>query len=473
MTDCRQASFGFQGLGRRKVEADFSGGHLSSDSGVLLIGELDQRLGLSAAFARCFEDRRDQNLIEHSVLDLVRQRVYGLVAGYEDINDHERLKHDPLLATAVGKEDPLGTERCVRDQGKALAGKSTINRLELGAQRQTGVHKIHADADAIERFFIEAGVAAIPRKTKEIVLDFDATDDLIHGMQEGRFYHGYYHNYCYLPLYCFCGNIPLLAKLRKSDIDPSAGTVEALQKIVPALRRRFGKKVRIIVRADSGFCRDELLRWCEDNGVFYCVGLARNKRLIKHLEKALFSARAMACLCGGYAIEFDEFAYRTLNSWTRERRVIGKAQIMPKGENPRFIVTNLPGDCADRSAAARRLYKEFYCARGEMENRIKEQQLDLFSDRTSTGWMTSNQLRLWFSTLAHLLVELLRAHALAGTRLAQATAGTIRQDLLKCAAAVKISVRRIYIQMCTSFPLQELWKRAHQRITALPAAGSG
>jgi hypothetical protein len=468
MTDCKQKNFGFQGLGRRKVEADFSGGHLSSNSGVLLIGELDRRLGLSAAFARCFGDRRDQRLIEHSVLDLVRQRVYGLVAGYEDINDHERLKYDPLLATVVGKEDPLGKERCVRDQGKALAGKSTLNRLELGAQLETGLHKIHADADAIESFFVEAGVAAIPRKTKEIILDFDATDDLIHGMQEGRFYHGYYRNYCYLPLYCFCGNIPLLAKLRKSDIDPCQGTVEALERVVSAVRERFGEKVKIIVRADSGFCRDELMSWCEDNGVFYCIGLAKNKRLIKHLDKALFSARVTACLCGGHATQFDEFEYRTLTSWTRARRVIGKAQIMPKGENPRFIVTNLPGNAADHFAA-RRLYKEFYCARGEMENRIKEQQLDLFSDRTSTGWMASNQLRLWFSTLAHLLVELLRSHGLAGTRLAKATAGTIRQELLKCAAAVKISVRRVYIQMCTSFPLQQLWERAYLRIAALPA----
>ena len=288
MTDCKQITFGFQGLGRRKVEADFSGGHLSSDSGVLLFGELDQRLGLSDAFARCFSDSRDQRLIEHSVPELIRQRVYGLIAGYEDINDHERLKYDPLLATAVGKEDPLGEDRCARDQGKALAGKSTLNRLELGAQKQTGLHKIHADADAIESFFIEAGVAAIPANSKEIILDFDATDDLIHGMQEGRFYNGYYRNYCYLPLYCFCGNIPLLAQLKTSDIDASTGTVEALEKIVPALRKRFGKEVKIIVRGDSGFCRDEILKWCEENNVFYCIGLAKNKRLIQELNNALF-----------------------------------------------------------------------------------------------------------------------------------------------------------------------------------------
>lgn len=470
MTDCKQANFGFQALGRRKVEADFSGGHLSSDSGVLLIGELDQRLRLSDTFARCFSDSRDQRLIEHSVPELIRQRVYGLVAGYEDINDHERLKYDPLLATAVGKEDPLGEDRCARDQGKALAGKSTLNRLELGAHKQAGLHKIHADADAIESFFIEAGVAAIPGNSKEIILDFDATDDLIHGMQEGRFYNGYYRNYCYLPLYCFCGNIPLLAQLKTSDIDASTGTVEALKKIVPALRKRFGKKAKIIVRGDSGFCRDEILKWCEDNNVFYCIGLAKNTRLIQQLNNALFCARAAALLCGGHATEFDEFEYRTLKSWSCTRRVIGKAQIMPNGENPRFIVTNLSAESSDPAArfAPRRLYKELYCARGEMENRIKEQQLDLFSDRTSTGWMASNQLRLWFSTLAQLLVELLRSHALAGTRLAKATTGTIRQELLKCAASVRISVRRVYIRMCTSFPLQALWQSVYRKIAAIP-----
>jgi hypothetical protein len=254
-------------------------------------------------------------------------------------------------------------------------------------------------------------------------------------------------------------------------MDASAGTVEALEKIVSALRKRFGRKVKIIARADSGFCRDEILSWCEDNGVFYCIGLAKNKRLIQQLGDALFHARAMACLCGGHATEFDEFEYRTLGSWSRARRVIGKAQIMPKGENPRFIVTNLSAGGVDPAErfAPRRLYKELYCARGEMENRIKEQQLDLFSDRTSTDWMASNQLRLWFSTLAQLLVELLRSHALSGTRLAKATAGTIRQELLKCAASVRISVRRVYIQMCTSFPLQKLWEQVYRRITALPA----
>lgn len=471
MTECKQTNFKFQGLGRRKVEADFSGGHLSSDSGVLLIGELDARLGLSDAFASCFSDSRDQRLIEHSVPELIRQRVFGLVAGYEDINDHERLKFDPLLATAVGKENPLGEDRCARDQGKALAGKSTLNRLEVGAEKQTGAHKIHADAEALEAFFIEAGVAAIPAHTKEIILDFDATDDLIHGMQEGRFYNGYYRNYCYLPLYCFCGNIPLLAQLKTSDTDASSGTVEALKKIVRALRKRFGKKVKIIVRGDSGFCRDGILTWCETNHIYYCIGMAKNQRLIQHLNNALFSARVTALLSGGYATEFDEFEYRTHESWSRARRVIGKAQIMPKGENPRFIVTNLSAESIDPAArfAPRRLYKELYCARGEMENRIKEQQLDLFSDRTSTAWMASNQLRLWFSTLAQLFVELLRSHALTGTQLAKATTGTIRQELMKCAAAVKISVRRVYIQMCSSFPRQELWQRVYQRITALPA----
>ena len=444
---------------------------------ISLIGELDRKLGLCQRFADCFDDRRDPLFVEHSLLDLVRQRVFGLAAGYEDLNDHDELRRDPLLAACVGKEDVLGQQRAEHLQGTALAGKSTLNRLELAPAQGGHYHKFGCEPEAMEEFFIEAGVENIPGNCREIILDFDATDDLIHGLQEGRFFHGYYRNYCYLPLYCFCGGLPLFAKLRQSNIDPAEGTLEALQKIVGAIRRRFGNKKKIIVRADSGFCRDELLDWCERHAIYYCIGLARNARLEQLLAPTRDRAVQMAILTGGRATSFGEFEYRTLKSWSRARRVIGKAQIMPDKDNPRFVVTNLPrdgfeGDAPERFAP-KNLYRELYCARGEMENRIKEQQLGLFADRTSTHWIASNQLRLWFSTLAYLLVELLRARALGGTKLAHATVSTIRQHLFKIAAVVKVSVRRVLFEMCSSFPLQRLWALAHQRIRMLPQAAAG
>jgi hypothetical protein len=296
---------------------------------------------------------------------------------------------------------------------------------------------------------------------------------LIHGSQEGRFFHGYYRNYCYLPLYAFCGDIPLVAKLRPSDVDGAQGTLEYLQKIVRAVRKRFGKRIRIIVRGDSGFCREALMSWCEDNGIYYCLGLKRNARLEQLLEPAMFSAKQIAILCGGYSTFFTEFEYRTLKSWTRSRRVIGKAQVLPKGTNPRFVVTNIPREGFEGESALRfepkALYRDFYCARGDMENRIKEQQLDLFADRTSTHWMASNQLRLWFSTLAYLMVTLLRSRLLEGTKLARASVGTIRLRLFKIATAVKVSVRRILFSMSSTFPHQDLFKTALHRLKALEA----
>ena len=372
----------------------------------------------------------------------------------------------PIHGLIAGKSDPLGQDRILeRDKGKALAAQSTLNRLELSAEAiDARYHKIQAQPDKIEQLLIKRGVKAIPRKSAEIVLDLDATDDPLHGSQQGAYFHGYYRAYCYLPLYCFCGNIPLLAKLRDCKRDASDGTVEALQKIVPVIRQRFGSKVRIIVRADSGFARDAIMAWCEDNGVFYCLGLARNERLGQRVEADFESLKVQIqeAKVETPCRSFTEFEYSTLSSWTKARRVIGKAEILPKGDNPRFIVTNLPKDGWNDPIQAARfepgaLYEKFYCARGDMENRIKEQQMDLFADRTSTHWLASNQLRLWFSAFAHLIMSTLQAEVLRGTELEAASIGQIRLRLFKIAARLKTSVRRIHIELCSAYPLKGLF----------------
>jgi hypothetical protein len=476
MTDCREQSWLFQDLGNRKVEVDFGGGYLSSDGGGLILRELERHSGLLRDFSGCFVDYRDQRYVEHSVQELVSQRIHGLVLGYEDLNDHDHLRLDPIHGLIAGKSDPLGQDRILeRDKGKALAAHSTLNRLELSAEAiDARYHKIQAQPDEIEPLLIKRGVKAIPRKSAEIVLDFDATDDPLHGSQQGAYFHGYYRHYCYLPLYCFCGNIPLFAKLRDCKRDASDGTVEALQKIVPAIRQRFGKKVRIIVRADSGFAREAIMAWCEENHVFYCLGLARNDRLTELLKTDFEALRAQIkeTKVETPCRSFTEFEYSTLDSWTKARRVIGKAEILSQGDNPRFIVTNLPKDgWATRTQAARfeaaALYEKFYCARGDMENRIKEQQMDLFADRTSTHWLASNQLRLWFSAFAHLIMSTLQAGVLKGTELESASIGQIRLRLFKIAARLKTSARRIHIELCSAYPLKGLFSLVHQRISAL------
>jgi DDE family transposase len=478
MTDCKAQRWLFQDLGNRKVEVDFGGGYLSSDGGGLILRELERHSGLLGDLAQCFIDYRHPCYIEHSVQELVSQRIYGLVLGYEDLNDHDHLRRDPVHGLICGKSDPLGQDRILeRDKGNALAAQSTLNRLELSAQGiDQRYHKIEAQSEKIQELLIKRGVKAIPRKSAEIVLDFDATDDPLHGRQEGAYFNGFYRAYCYLPLYCFCGNIPLLARLRDCKRDASEGTFEALQKIVPAIRQRFGKKVRIIVRGDSGFAREPIMSWCEENGVFYCFGLARNDRLGEQLKGAFESLNAqikdgkLQSPCRN----FTEFEYSTLNSWSKARRVIGKAEILPKGDNPRFIVTNLPKDgWGDPTQAARfepaALYEKFYCARCDMENRIKEQQMDLFADRTSTHWMASNQLRLWFSAFAHLMMSTLQAEVLNGTELEVASIGQIRLRLFKIAARLRVSVRRIHIELCSAYPLQALFALVHQRLVALRA----
>lgn len=466
---CKQEVFEFQDHNGRKVIASFDGGHLSSDgSGALLFRELELRTGVIGRLAGCFRDERDGRLIEHSVEALLRQRIGALSMGYEDLNDHDSLRHDPAHGLMAGKSDIEGKNRSEADQGKALAGHSTLNRLEQSAMGGDGRYKkIIPQAGKIEQLLMEEGVKAIPRKSRRITLDFDATDDPLHGSQEGRFFHGYYGHYCYLPLYCFCGNIPLLALLRDAKTDASAGTVDALEKIVPAIRRRFGRKVQIVLRGDSGFARDAIMDWCEQNDVFYCLGLARNKRLQATLAPSFqtLQSELKAGLLELPVRCFTEFEYRTLSSWSRTRRVVGKAEIMAKGENPRFVVTNFDLE----HFSARALYEDFYCARGDMENRIKEQQQDLFADRTSTHAMASNQLRLWFSAFAHLMLSQLQAFALRGTRLEKATIGTLRLRLFKIAARVKVSVRRIRFELAEGCPDQDVFAQVFKNLQTWPS----
>lgn len=446
-TDCQQTSFQFQALGRREVVADFTGGTLSSDGGVLLLRELDRSLGLTRRIAGCFVDRRDPDLITHAAGELVAQRVLGLALGYEDLNDHAQLRRDPLLAVAAGKLDP----------SEALGSAPTLNRLEITADRpDSRYHKIAPQTDRLEALLLQLGVRTLHRRQREVILDFDATHDPVHGRQEGRFFHGYYDCHCYLPLYAFVGDALVWAQLRTADRDAADGTVEALAKIVPAIRARC-PKARIVLRADSGFCREAILGWCEKNRVDYLVGLARNERLLALLTPALVRARERAVLVGGPTREFAEFNYRTRETWSRERRVIGKAERLGDKDNPRFIVTTLAG-------AADHLYEKIYCARGEMENRIKEQQGDLFGERLSSHGLAANQLRLWFTAFAYHLMERLRTVALRGTALAQATAATIRLRLCKLAARVELSVRRLRVRLAESAPVQALFAHAWQRL---------
>src|SRR5271165_5768759 len=466
----------FNSLGSRQVVTDFSAGHLSSDGGMLLLRQLDEGLGLSRSLAGCFRDLRNPLLIEHSLRELVAQRLLGLAAGYEDLNDHNLLRLDPLFAVVVGKEDPLGTERALPDQGKALASASTLNRLELGNNKNTRCHKISANHEAIEDTLLRKGVSCLSKYSKEVIIDMDASDDPLHGQQEGRFFHGFYRCYCYLPLFACVGSVPLWAQLRTSDGDAARGAVEALQKIVPAICKRC-PKAQIIVRADSGFCREEIMAWCEAQQpkLYYCLGLARNSRLRELLEVKFARVRESAILCGGVARGFTEFQYQTLKSWTLSRRVIGKAEVLGDKDNPRFIVTNLAAEGFDDDLpssgrfCAQKCYEDFYCARGNMENQIKQQYLDLDADRTSTHWMASNQLRLWFSAFALLLFQRLRTLALQGTELANATAGTVRQRLLKIGALVTVSMRRVYVRLASAFPLQNLFAQVHRALVGLVA----
>lgn len=479
-TDCKQQPLLFQELGSRSVVADFSGGTLSTDAGALLLRQVDINLGLTAELALCFHDQREPVWVDHSVEELLRQRIFGTALGYEDINDHERLRLDPLLAAACGKTDPLGEQRVLpQHRGIALAAPSTLNRLELSNNKDSRCHKLPHDPAKVEACLLQMGVRCLPKHSQEIVLDLDAMGHRLHGGQEGRRFNAYYDDYCYLPLYAFVGDFPLWAQLRTAEHEAAHGAVAALEKIVAAIRKRC-PKARIIVRGDSGFGREEIMAWCESQReIYYCLGLAKNSVLIDKLGPALARARARHCLTGASGTrEFAEFRYRTHKSWSRERRVIGKAEVMREGENPRFVVTNLPAEgFEDQEDQERflpaRLYEGLYCARGDMENLLKQQVLDLRADRMSTHHLASNQFRLWEAMFAYLLLERLRTQGLKGTELERATAGSLRLRLLKIAAQVRISVRRVYVQMSSAFPLQELFGLCHRRLMSLVSATTG
>ncbi len=457
-TECSRDLFGFAPVEGRRVEAAFDGGDTTSDAGALLLGATDRAIGLVERFAACFTDGRDAGLIEHTVETMVAQRVFGVALGYEDLVDHDQLRHDPVLATLVGKL------RARRKGCAPLAGKSTLNRLEHAPRAPSRYNRIGHDGAAIERLLVDLFLEAHRRPPERIMLDLDATDDPMHGRQEGRFFHGYYDGYCYLPLYVFCGEHLLAAKLRRSNIDASAGALEEVVRIVGQIRTRW-PRVKILLRADSGFARDELMTWCEGNRVGYVFGLACNQRLVGAIAEELALAEAESLASGRPARRFVDFAWRTLDSWSRERRVVAKAEHLPKGANPRFIVTSLAADEID----ARTLYEDVYCARGQVENRIKEQQLDLFADRTSAATMTANQLRLWFASFAYVLLDALRRIGLRHTQFATATCGSIRLKLLKIGAQVRISVRRIKVAMASACPYQDEFHMAFLYLKRVPA----
>ncbi|BCH21317.1 IS1380 family transposase [Mesorhizobium sp. L-8-3] len=434
--------------------AGFDGGTITSDAGALLLGLTDRAIGLVGRFARCFVDARNPELIEHEVKTLVGQRVLALALGYEDLNDHDELRHDPVMAVLAGKLEARRHKKCA-----ALAGKSTLNRLELSRPQPSRYHRISHDPAAIEALFVELFIGAHAAPPEEIVLDLDATDDPLHGDQEGRFFHGYYGHYCYLPLYIFCGDHLLCAKLRPANIDAAAGSVQEVERIVCRLRERW-PKVRIVLRADSGFAREELMAWCEANAVDYLLGLARNTRLVGHIAAELAVAEAEASDSGKPARCFKDFMWTTRKSWSRQRRVVAKAEWTQGEANPRFVVTTLDA----KAWPARSLYEDLYCARGEMENRIKECQLDLFADRTSAATMRANQLRLWFASMAYVLICALRRVGLANTRLARASCATIRLKLFKIGALVSISVRRIRLAMNSACPFQREWALTYAKL---------
>jgi len=469
-TECNQEPFLFHPLNQRAVRGQFDGGAITSDAGGLLLREVEKQTGIIRQFASCFTDYRDPELVEHGVAELVAQRVYGLTLGYEDLNDHDELRRDPLLAVLVEKQDLNGEKRRrASDQGTALAGKSTLNRMELGAAKlgkKERYKKILLDEAAVDRMLVDIFLQAHGEPPPEIVLDLDSTDIPLHGEQEERFFHGYYGHYCYLPLYIVCGEYVLCARLRPSNIDGAQGSVAEVERIVAQIRQAW-PQVRIILRGDSGFCRDELLSWCEAHGVDYVVGLAQNQRLLRAIAAASAQAASQYQESGKAARVFTEFVYQTEDSWSRARRVIAKAEHLEKGANPRFVVSSLSLQetiLPDPSRwEAQSLYEEFYCARGDMENRIKEQMM-LFADRTSTSWLRSNQIRLYFSTVAYLLLQGLRRLGLAGTELAKAQCNTVRLKLLKIGAQIRITVRKVWVSLSSGYPHLELFRQVHRQL---------
>jgi hypothetical protein len=447
MTECIQSSFGFKACGSREIVARFDGGTISSDSGAFLLRETDRRLNLLPRLAECFLDGRNQALIDHSILEMLSQRIYGLALGYEDINDHEQLRTDPVFGILAGREE----------LDEPLAGKSTLNRMELGAGAKDRYKKITFWKDALDELLVKVFIESHDNAPAEIILDVDTTDLPLHGKQEGRFFHGYYDNYCYLPLYIFCGEHVLCARLREANHDAAFGSLQEIQTIVAQIREAW-PATKIILRGDSGFCRNQLMSWCENNSVDFVFGLARNQRLRKIIGAQMHAATQQWNQTGKPARVFSEFSYQTKKTkkggWDRERRVVAKAEHIDGKENPRFVVTSLKGE----AGAAQALYEELYCARGDMENRIKEQ-FSLFADRVSAQTMRANQMRLYLSTMAYILVSGLRRLGLKATELAEAQVSTIRTKLLKIGAQIRVTVRKVWVSMASSYPWQELYQQ--------------
>ena len=454
-TECTSDLFGFAPVEGREVVAGFDGGAISSDAGALLLGATDRAIRMMDRFASCFHDERRPEWIEHEVATLVGQRVFGIALGYEDLNDHDELRHDPMMAVLVGKLEAR------RQDCAPVAGKSTLNRLELSKLEPTRYHKISHNPVAIKKLPVDLFLEAHKRAPRQIILDLDATDDPLHGQQEGRFFHGYYDCYCYLPLYVFCGRHLLVAKLRRADMDAAAGAVEEVARIVAQIGARW-PRTRILLRADSGFAREELMAWCEANSVDFLFGLAKNDRLIAEIKTELELAAAKSRRTGRPERRFKSFMWMTRRTWSRRRRVVAKAEWTQGEANPRFVVTSL----ARYECKAKHLYEKVYCARGDMENRIKECQLDLYADRTSTATMRANQLRLWFYSMAYILLCATRRIGLHDTEFAKATCGTIRLKLLKIGALVRISVRRIKVAMASGCPAAQVWGLAATRLAA-------
>jgi hypothetical protein len=490
-TECSAETYSFGQLARRQVVADFSGGQLTSDGGLILVAEVDRRHRISERVAECFEDYRDPARVQHELRDLVCQRLYGLVQGYEDLNDHDALRHDPMLGIAVGKLESAH-ERCA-----PLAGKSTLNRLEQAMHGTVEVSeqryvKVCVQPKQMESLLVEIFLEQVGKAPKQIILDLDVSDDPVHGNQEQAFFNGYYDQVCYAPLFIFCGRHLLAAKLRPSNVDPAAGALAELQRIIPQIRAQW-KEVVIVVRGDSAYGRDDIMSWCESQEkVEYVVAHASNQRLqtmtwgleqrakadyeqqrqdiASTLENLLASPAALKAELDALVpaqVWYQSLVYQTSDSWSCERRVVCKLTYDGNGARRHFVVTSF----ATGSVSAGKLHADFYCPRGEMENRIKEHQLDLFSDRTSTHEFESNQLRLWLSSFAYVLMQSLRHYGLAGTELADAQLGTIRLKLLKVGAQIRLSVRRVVIAFSSAWAAQSLFHQVYQRLQQLPQSG--
>ena len=453
MTECNQCSFGFEAFGTREIVGRFDGGTISSDGGAFLLRQTDRRLNLLPRLAKCFLDGRKQALVEHTILEMVSQRIYGLALGYEDLNDHDQLRKDPVFGILSGRDDL-----------EPLAGKSTLNRLELGTGTKDRYKKITFWKDALDELMVNIFVESYKEAPAEIVLDIDTTDLPLHGRQEGRFFHGYYDSYCYLPFYVFCGDQLLCSRLSEANHDAAFGSLDEIGRIVTQIRKTW-PEVKILLRGDSGFCRNELMNWCEANRVNYLFGLAKNKRLSRIIGADLNTAAEQWKKTGKPARIFSEFRYGAKKTkkggWDCERRVVAKAEHIDGKTNPRFVVTSLTSE----ECAAQPLYEQKYCARGEMENRIKEQ-FSLFADRVRAETIRANQMRLYLSAMAYILVSGLRRVGLHGTELAQAQVSTIRTKLLKIGAQIRVTVRKVWVSMASSYPWPALYQQVWSNLRA-------